>query len=321
VKAYARLPGLVLRGLLSSDRPLLAHLVVTRRCNLNCAYCNEYDHASHPVLEDVLAERIEHLARLRTAMVACTGGEPLLHPNLDQVVREIRSRGMTAMLSTNGHLLTRERIESLNDAGLDVMQISIDNLEPDAVSAKSLSLLDDRLRLLARVARFDVNVNSVMGPGSGGSDALEIARRAAAYGHSHSVGFAHDSGGAFLPLSGEARSAYRAIGRSSNALLHGFNHWLFQRHLVQGRSCAWRCRAGARFLYVDELGRVCWCSQRRDRPATPLCQYGLEDIRRSFRTEKTCAPYCTLNCVHHVGALDGWRRQPIRDPRTPEPRT
>lgn len=228
---------------------------------------------------------------------------------------------MRAMLSTNGHLLTRERIESLNDAGLEVMQVSIDNLEPDEVSAKSLSVLDDRLQMLARVARFDVNVNSVMGPGSNPADALEIARRAAAYGHSHSVGFAHDSDGALLPLSDEARSAYRAIGRSSSSLLHGFNHWLFQRHLVRGRSCAWRCRAGARFLYVDEHGQVCWCSQRRDRPGTPLWQYGLEDIRRSFRTEKACAPYCTLTCVHHVGALDGWRRQPFPDPRTQEPRT
>ena len=91
MKAYRGLPRLVVHALASADRPLLAHLVVTRRCNLSCAYCNEYDHKSAPVPFEGLADRISRLASLRTAMVACTGGEPLLHPRLGDVVREIRS--------------------------------------------------------------------------------------------------------------------------------------------------------------------------------------------------------------------------------------
>jgi len=309
VKAYRGLPRLVIHALASADRPLLAHLVVTRRCNLSCAYCNEYDHASAPVPFEGLADRISRLASLRTAMVACTGGEPLLHPRLGDVVREIRSHGMTTMLSTNGHLLTRERIQMLNNAGLQVIQVSIDNLEPDAMSSKSLSVIESRLQLLSELARFDVNINSVLGSGVRASDTLEIARRAAAYGFSHSVGLAHEFGGSLRALSDEERSVYRQIGKGSGALLHAFNHWLFQRRLIHGRSCEWKCRAGARFLYVDERGRVHWCSQQRGRPGAPLDAYGLEDVRKAFRTRKPCSPYCTLNCVHHVGALDGWRRQ------------
>ena len=51
----------------------------------------------------------------------------------------------------------------LNDAGLDYLQISIDNVEPDEVSKKSLRLLDQKLRWLAEYAAFDVNINSVVG--------------------------------------------------------------------------------------------------------------------------------------------------------------
>lgn len=317
MKVYWGLPRLVGRALVSADRPLLAHLVVTRRCNLSCGYCNEFDHVSSPVPFADLAERISDLARLKTTTVACSGGEPLLHPRIADVVREIRGRGMTATLTTNGYPLTRERIETLNAAGLQAIQISIDNLEPDAVSSKSLSVLEARLHLLAEVARFDVNINTVLGPGTRPTDAVEIARRATDYGFSHSVGLVHGPGGALQSLSDDVRSAYRQVG--SRSLLHQFNYWLFQRSLVRGRRCRWKCRAGARFLYVSEQGLVHWCSQRQDRPGIPLSSYGVEDIRRAFQTKKACAPYCTINCAHHVSALDGWRRQDLRDAWTASP--
>ena len=89
-----------------------------------------------------MLERIDHLATLRSSVVAFSGGEPLLHPDLDVLIRHIRSRGMMAGLITNGYLLSPKRILALNDAGLDFLQISIDNIEPDEVSKKSLRLLD-----------------------------------------------------------------------------------------------------------------------------------------------------------------------------------
>ena len=49
---------------------------------------------------------------------------------------------------TNGYLLTAQRVRQLNDAGLDHMQISIDNVMPDEVSKKSLKVLDKKLQLL-----------------------------------------------------------------------------------------------------------------------------------------------------------------------------
>jgi MoaA/NifB/PqqE/SkfB family radical SAM enzyme len=73
-------------ALFQPHRPFIAHLVVTRRCNLSCGYCYEYDKVSPPVPTAALRDRIDHLARLRTIFVALTGGEPLLHPDLVDVV-------------------------------------------------------------------------------------------------------------------------------------------------------------------------------------------------------------------------------------------
>ena len=89
----------------------------------------------------------------------------MLHPDLDALIRRIRSHGMIAGLITNGYLLSPKRIQALNDAGLDYLQISIDNVEPDEVSKKSLRLLDTKLQWLAEHAHFDININSVVGGG------------------------------------------------------------------------------------------------------------------------------------------------------------
>ena len=70
-------------------------------------------------------------------------------------------------------------IERLNRAGLDHMQISIDNVQPDDVSKKSLKVLDQKLRLLAEYAEFPVVINSVLGSGvRNPEDALTVAHRA-----------------------------------------------------------------------------------------------------------------------------------------------
>jgi len=136
---------------------------VTRRCNLACGYCNEFDDVSKPVPQDVLNARIDHLAELGTLVVTLTGGEPLLHPQLDELVARVVSHGMVCTLISNGYAFTRRWIDRLNRAGLTLVQISIDNLEPNEVSEKSLSKIQKRLVSLKQHARFGVNVNAVLG--------------------------------------------------------------------------------------------------------------------------------------------------------------
>jgi MoaA/NifB/PqqE/SkfB family radical SAM enzyme len=301
---------MILKGLLRTDHVVLAHLIVTRRCNLSCGYCNEYDRVSAPVPVEVLRQRVDKLAELGASIITISGGEPLLHPELEEVIRHIRRRGIIAGLITNGYLLTRERIRKLNEAGLEYLQISIDNVVPDEVSKKSLKVLDQKLVWLSELARFKVNINTVLGSGvRNPEDALAIARRAVELGFSCSVGVIHDEWGRLRPLSEREREIFTAVQRLGKWSYSRINR--FQRNLIEGKPNRWRCRAGARYLYVCEDGLVHYCSQQRGYPGVPLEQYTREDMRREYLTEKACAPYCTISCVQQVAELDNWR-----DPQT-----
>ena len=296
------------RVLGSRYTPLLAQVVVTRRCNLSCGYCNEYDDFSPPVPLAALIERVDRLAKLKTAAITFTGGEPLLNPDLDRVIAASRAHGMITTMITNGFKLTRSWIDRLNEADLQGMQISIDNLKPDAVSMKSLHSVEGKLELLSKHARFKVNVNSVLGvTNERTQDVVTVARTAAKYGLQHSVGVLHDHTGTLTPLSPEQMRAYKQVTEISPSVVHTLNYWLFQKNLMQGRTNDWKCRAGARYLYVTEDGKVHWCSQQRGYPEISLLDYTKEDLRREYHTEKSCSPTCTLSCVHQMSMFDRYR--------------
>src|SRR6201986_476655 len=152
-------------ALAATRHVVIAQIVPMRFCNLSCAYCNEYDKGSKPVPVDEMIRRIDHLAGLGSSIITISGGETLTHPELDAIIARIRHHGRVAGMITNGYLLMPDRIERLNRAGLDHMQISIDNIEPDEISKKSLKVLDKKLQFLSRYAEFHVNINSVVGGG------------------------------------------------------------------------------------------------------------------------------------------------------------
>jgi len=304
---------MIAKGLLSTKHPVLAHIIPMRRCNLACAYCNEYDDVSKPVAIEEMFRRIDKLAALGTTIITISGGEPLLHPELDDVIGRIRHHGMIAGLITNGYLLTAERIQRLNRAGLEHLQISIDNVMPDEVSKKSLKVLDKKLQLLAEHADFHVNINSVVGGGiRNPHDALVVGRRAVELGFTSTVGIIHNGDGQLQPLSGDEREIYhamKAMEKGSYARVNGF-----QDNIANARPNNWRCRAGGRYLYICEDGLVHYCSQQRGYPGKPLAQYTREDVRREYYNEKGCAPHCTVSCVHQISYIDFWR-----DPQTAQP--
>jgi MoaA/NifB/PqqE/SkfB family radical SAM enzyme len=297
---------MIAKGLASTSHPVLAHIIPMRRCNLACGYCNEYDDVSKPVPLDTMFQRLDRLADLGTNIITISGGEPLLHPELDQIIGRIRHRGMIAGMITNGYLLVADRIKRLNDAGLDHLQISIDNIMPDEVSKKSLKVLDKKLQLLAEHALFHVNINSVVGGGiRDPHDALTVAKRALELGFTSTVGIIHDGDGQLRPLGDAEREVYtqmRAMEKSSYARIN-----YFQDNIAHGKENNWRCRAGSRYLYICENGLVHYCSQQRGYPAKPLMEYTLDDVRREYRTAKSCAPRCTVACVHQISYIDFWR--------------
>jgi MoaA/NifB/PqqE/SkfB family radical SAM enzyme len=297
---------MIAKALLSIKHPILAHVIPVRRCNLDCGYCNEYDDVSTPVPFEEMKRRLDRLADMGTTIITISGGEPLMHPDLDDIIRHIRRRGMIAGLITNGFFLNKERIERLNAAGLEHLQISIDNAVPDEVSKKSLKSLDGRLEMLSEWAEFQVNINSVLGSGVKNSeDALKIAHRALELGFTSTVGIIHDHSGQLKPLSERDQAIFEEIMTLGKRSFSRFNE--FQHNVARGREHDWKCRAGSRYLYICEDGLVHWCSQQRGYPGIPLAEYTDQMRHAQYLTHKGCAPRCTVSCVQQVGILDNWR--------------
>jgi MoaA/NifB/PqqE/SkfB family radical SAM enzyme len=312
VSFQLRQASVVAKAMKSHHHPIVAHIVPIRRCNLACTYCNEFDDFSKPVPLAAMLRRVDRLAELGTTVITISGGEPLLHPELDDIIRQIRRRSSIATLITNGYLLTPERIQRLNRAGLDHLQISIDNVQPDNVSMKSLKVLDQKLQWLAEHAAFQVNINSVIGTFGRPRDAAIVASRARELEFTTTIGIMHDGEGRLRPLGEAERRVYQEIMQETGQSFSTFAYYnQFQKNLIQGKPNDWSCRAGSRYLYVCEDGLVHYCSQQRGSPGIPLEKYTARDLEREYQSVKSCAPFCTISCVHQVSMIDQFREKPM----------
>jgi MoaA/NifB/PqqE/SkfB family radical SAM enzyme len=286
--------------------PWLAQVVVTRRCNLSCTYCTEFDRTSEPVPFDDLRARLAKLADLRAWAVCLTGGEPTLHPRLVDLVAEMRRLGFRRrQFITNGYLLTADLIDGLNRAGLTDLQVSVDGVEPNDVTVKVLKPLKKKLELLAARARFKVVMSGVIGSSPPG-EALEVIDFAAAHGFTPRVLLIHDENGQ-VRLSPEELSAYetakRRIGRGAEEAGD------YRGRLIETGAAPFKCRSGSRYLYVDEFGAVNWCAQTRGGWSKDLLAYGLDDLKEQFATPKSCNAQCSIGCARTASATDEWRAQ------------
>lgn len=299
------------KAMASKDHPILAQIIPIRRCNLACTYCNEYDKRSPPIPTEEMLRRIDKLGEFGTTIITFSGGEPMLHPELDRLIARVRDQGAMATLITNGYFLVPKRIRELNEAGLDYLQISIDNVMPDEVSKKSLKVLDQKLQWLAEYAEFDVTINSVLGSGiSHPEDAYQIAVRARELGFTSTVGILHDGHGQLESLNPRQTRIHERIIGLGTGLFSFAHHDAFQQNIVRGLPNKWHCTAGGRFLYICEEGLVHYCSQQRGRPGIPLAEYSREDLIREGQTPKGCAAFCTISCVHQTAMLDEFRQRP-----------
>jgi MoaA/NifB/PqqE/SkfB family radical SAM enzyme len=287
--------------------PFLAQLVIIRRCNLSCSYCSEFDKVSNPIPTEVLQERLRKLKSLGTFGVSLTGGEPTLHPQLPELIRTCRKLGFfrTGMIS-NGFLLQPQLIEALNEAGLQEMQISIDGVEANDTTQKVLANLKKRLQWLREHARFRVIVSGVLGacPPHEAEEVLSFARQ---MGFIRRVLLLHDSNGQMKSTNGEAKTFDKIVRQLPKTVVDFSN---YRKRLVRDGSAPFKCRAGSRYLYIDEYGKVNWCSQTRDVWSKDLMDYTYDDLREQFYQYKSCHATCTLGCARSTSQLDNWRTQP-----------
>jgi len=287
--------------------PFLAHVVIIRRCNLSCGYCSEYDKVSDPIPVEVLEKRLRKLRSLGTFGISLTGGEPTLHPSLPDLIRKCREIGFfrTGMIS-NGFLLRRDLIEALNEAGLQEMQISIDGVEANDTTQKVLANLKKRLQWLREHARFRVIVSGVLGacPPDEAEEVLSFAKQ---MGFIRRVLLLHDSNGQMKSGNGEVKTFEKIIRQLPKTVVDFSN---YRRRLVREGSAPFKCRAGSRYLYIDEYGNVNWCSQTRTVWSKSLMYYTTSDLREQFYRYKACHVTCTLGCARSASQLDNWRSQP-----------
>ncbi len=297
----------VLKAAVDPSRPLLAQIVITQRCNLSCGYCYEFDKVSKPVDFDLLKARIRELKRLKVVFVTLNGGEPLLHPQAPELVRYIAQQGMIPMMNSNGWLLTPEKIQQLNDAGLFGIQISCDSLEDNEITRKSLLRLRPKLALLKEHAQFKVRINGVLGS-SPGEEVVQVAEEVLNYGFDFQCSLVRDASGSAIQLDQDSQDAYMKI-RKLKGRLPAMLHDSFQIPLIKGNDVKWKCRSGARYFHVDTEGLVHLCQPRTGNPAKRLEDYTVEDIKEQFYTEKSCSARCPHAYAHIGSRLDKFRNQ------------
>lgn len=287
--------------------PFLTQLVVIRKCNLSCTYCNEFDKTSNPVPLETLKARASKLKELGAFSICLTGGEPTMHPDLFELIRTCRYelKFFKTVMITNGFYITRESVERLNDSGLQDLQISIDGVKPNDVTVKVLDSLRKRLAILHDYARFNVVVSGVIGA-CPPAESFEVIQFASNMGFRPRVLLIHGPDGQ-VKLNEEELKAYHEIKKMIPR--HFYEISDYRDRIIRTGTAPFKCRAGSRYLYVDEHGIVTWCSQTRDAFRKDLMDYTFEDLKEQFYTYKSCHDKCTLGCVRSASAYDNWRRQ------------
>jgi 12,18-didecarboxysiroheme deacetylase len=126
----SRLPSHLLQ--FSSDKRPVVVWNVTRRCNLKCVHC--YAHARDDAAADELSHTegrrlLDDLARFQVPVVLFSGGEPLVRPDLADLAAYAVGKGMRAVISTNGTLISAKTAQTLKSVGLSYVGISLDGME------------------------------------------------------------------------------------------------------------------------------------------------------------------------------------------------
>lgn len=116
-------------------RPLNATLVITLRCNSRCSYCRAWRSDPYDAPLDDVKRAVLELHALGIQVLTLTGGEPLLHPHLPEIIKESYTHGIVTAVTTNGLLLMSDTLDSVLRVGLHVMTLSLDTINPATYSA------------------------------------------------------------------------------------------------------------------------------------------------------------------------------------------
>jgi MoaA/NifB/PqqE/SkfB family radical SAM enzyme len=286
-------------------KPLQCSLYVTDRCNLDCAYCTEYDNSRpHPSIHD-LKQWVRKIRELGTMRIALVGGEPLIHPDIVELVRYCRELGFATSLTTNGFLLTRELVAQLEEAGLQVMQISVDRMTPSAITKKSFKTVLPKLDYFSD-SKISLHITGVIC-----ADTLPEAQAVLETGLSRGIPtevrlvhadplqrFRVDRGRReelerFIDSMIERKRRGEKI-HTSEAILN------YQRSLLRGERVEWTCVAGYKLFFVSAQGKFWICSMvHTDKH---IMDVTLDDLYANYH-KKSCQEGCGVYCAVSASLL------------------
>jgi len=276
-------------------RPFQALLQVTNRCNMQCSFCDFWPNGVAPGEELTLADfarLAEEMDEIGTFLVSIEGGEPLVRPDLVEIVR-VFGRRHIPLLYTNGWYVDEAKARALWGAGLAQVGVSIDYATEDRHDhrrklAGAFTRAWRAVRTLRDTAPHggkQVHVMTVLMRDN--ADALEPLLQMSArerVGHCAtllSAGGFRRGGGAELPQP-EAAAAY-AQQWSAHPHFRMFGDYLERiPAFLAGRPMP-ACRAGIQNFNIDHVGNVAHCIEKIDRPLGNVRQEPLTSIHRRMR--------------------------------------
>jgi MoaA/NifB/PqqE/SkfB family radical SAM enzyme len=237
--------------------------------------------------------------------IALVGGEPLVHPNIVELVRYCRELGFATSLTTNGFLLTRKLVAELEDAGLQVMQISVDRMTPSPITKKSFKTILPKLDYF-KDSKISLHITGVIC-----ADTLPESRAVLETGLSRGIPtevrlvhadplqrFRVDRGPReelenFIDSMIERKRRGEKI-HTSEAILN------YQRSLLRGEHVEWTCMAGYKLFFVSAQGKFWVCSMvHTDKH---IMDVTLDDLYANYR-KKSCQEGCGVYCAVSASLL------------------
>src|SRR6476469_6293787 len=286
-------------------KPLQCSIYLTDRCNLDCSYCTEYDNSRpHPKLED-LKLWIKKIRDLGTMRIALVGGEPLTHPNVVELVRYCRELGFATSLTTNGFLLTRKLVAQLEDAGLQVMQISVDRMTPSAITKKSFKTILPKLDYF-RDSKISLHITGVICADTL-SESEAVLETGLSRGIPTEVRLVHaDPLQRFRVARGSKEELEKFIDsmierKRRGEKIHTNEAILrYQKSLLRNEPVEWTCTAGYKLFFVSAQGKFWECSMKHS--DKHIMDVTPEDLHANYR-KKTCQAGCGVYCAVSTSLL------------------
>ncbi len=312
--------------------PFYVHFYVTERCNLQCKMCNIWKRKSNEMTLKEIEQSAKMLKGLKAQHIVITGGEPLLRPDISDIVMLLNDYGFSVRLQTNGTLVSEAKIKALTKAGLQNITISLDTLDHEKFdwicgSKDILQKVEKSLDIAAHYMKGFIVVNIAVS-GINISELPDIVRFVHSKGAYASIVPVHlqpdksDQGFCYgyhpkmlfskevLP---EIEKVYAEIMKMKTKAYRIINSRKFLKASLdyfRTGNYSWNCRAGERFFVIYPDGGVAPCDifpPLFNIKSNFLKRFRSADYSESVRHLREGCSGCMIGCWRETNLfIDDW---------------